>query len=289
MSVYSPVIGVIGGTSLYKLEGLESIHEVEVVTPFGKPSAPVTIGVLEGIVVAFLPRHGLHHTFLPTEVPYRANVYALKSLGVRYILSVNAVGSLVEENKPGDVVFPEQFIDRTAGRPSTFFGEGCVAHVSMAHPVCPAMLDVVEKVVKEVEPEVRRGGTLVCIEGPNFSTKAESWMYRGWGGTLIGMTAFPECRLAKEAELAWCNMSLVTDYDCWHPDHDSVTTDMVMRNLQTCAEKAQKCVKAAILGIGQTLPRSSAHEELKFSIVTAKEFIPEETQKKLDLLIGKYL
>lgn len=224
-------IGIIGGSGLYKMEALTEIEEVYVETPFGPPSDALILGTLEGTRVAFLARHGRNHHLLPSELPFRANIYAMKSLGVEYIISASAVGSLQEQVQPLDLVVPDQFIDRTRNRISTFFGEGIVAHVSFGEPICLDLAQVLSQAIAELNlPDVNlhQGGTYVCMEGPAFSTQAESNLYRSWGGTVIGMTNLPEAKLAREAEIAYATLALVTDYDCWHPDHDSVTVEMIM-------------------------------------------------------------
>jgi 5'-methylthioadenosine phosphorylase len=227
-------IGIIGGSGLYKMDSLKDIEEVVVQTPFGSPSDAIITGTLNGERVAFLARHHRNHTLLPSELPFRANIYAMKSLGVEYLISASAVGSLKEEVKPLDMVVPDQFIDRTKNRVSTFFGEGIVAHITFGDPVCKNLAGVLADSIASLNlPDVtlHRGGTYVCMEGPAFSTKAESNLYRSWGATVIGMTNLPEAKLAREAEIAYATLALATDYDCWHPGHDSVTVEMVVNNL----------------------------------------------------------
>lgn len=285
-------IGIIGGSGLYQMEALQDLSEVQVDTPFGSPSDEIRLGTLEGTRVAFLARHGRNHHLLPTEIPFRANLYAMKSLGVKYIISASAVGSLKAEVKPLDMVVPDQFIDRTRNRVSTFFGNGIVAHISFGHPICKTLAGLVAEAIAELNlpgVDLHRGGTYICMEGPAFSTQAESNLYRSWGGTIIGMTNLPEAKLAREAEIAYATLALVTDYDCWHPDHDSVTVDMVLANLQRNAVNAQKVIQATVKRLSQLAPASEAHHALKHAIITPLDKVPEQTRRKLDLLLAKYL
>lgn len=285
-------IGIIGGSGLYKMEALKDVKEVQVETPFGSPSDTLILGTLEGTPVAFLARHGRNHTLLPSELPFRANIYAMKQLGVEYLISASAVGSLKEEAKPLDMVVPDQFIDRTKNRVSTFFGEGIVAHIAFADPICHQLAQVLGEAIASLElPQVtlHRGGTYVCMEGPAFSTKAESHLYRSWGATIIGMTNLPEAKLAREAEIAYATLALVTDYDCWHPDHDSVTVEMVIGNLQRNAVNAQKVIQETVRRLSENPPSSDAHSALKYAILTQLDKAPEVTKKKLELLLKKYL
>jgi 5'-methylthioadenosine phosphorylase len=284
-------IGIIGGSGLYKMESLTNIEEVKVDTPFGNPSDAIILGTLDGIRVAFLARHGRNHTLMPTELPFRANIYAMKSLGVEYLVSASAVGSLKEEAKPLDMVVPDQFIDRTRNRVSTFFGEGLVAHITFGDPICTKLANILADAAESLEmPEVtlHRGGTYVCMEGPAFSTKAESNLYRSWGATVIGMTNLPEAKLAREAEMAYATLALVTDYDCWHPDHDSVTVEMVVGNLQKNAVNAQRVIREVVHRIAENPPASEAHEALKYAIITPLDQAPPATLDKLKLLLKKY-
>jgi 5'-methylthioadenosine phosphorylase len=284
-------IGIIGGSGLYKMESLTNIEEVKVDTPFGNPSDAIILGTLDGIRVAFLARHGRNHTLMPTELPFRANIYAMKSLGVEYLVSASAVGSLKEEAKPLDMVVPDQFIDRTRNRVSTFFGEGLVAHITFGDPICAKLANILADAAESLEmPEVtlHRGGTYVCMEGPAFSTKAESNLYRSWGATVIGMTNLPEAKLAREAEMAYATLALVTDYDCWHPDHDSVTVEMVVGNLQKNAVNAQRVIREVVHRIAENPPASEAHEALKYAIITPLDQAPPATLDKLKLLLKKY-
>jgi 5'-methylthioadenosine phosphorylase len=285
-------IGIIGGSGLYKMEALKDVEEVQISTPFGFPSDALILGTLDGTRVAFLARHGRNHTLLPSELPFRANIYAMKQVGVEYLISASAVGSLKEEAKPLDMVVPDQFIDRTKNRVSTFFGEGIVAHIAFADPVCNQLAGVVADAISSLNlPDVtlHRGGTYVCMEGPAFSTKAESHLYRSWGATIIGMTNLPEAKLAREAEIAYATLALVTDYDCWHPEHDSVTVEMVIANLQRNATNAQKVIQETVRRLSENPPVSDAHSALKYAILTRLENVPPATKEKMGLLLKKYL
>jgi 5'-methylthioadenosine phosphorylase len=284
-------IGIIGGSGLYKMDALKDVQEVKLTTPFGDPSDALIIGELEGATVAFLARHGRNHHLLPTELPFRANIHAMKQLGVEYIISASAVGSLKEAAKPLDMVIPDQFIDRTKNRVSTFFGEGLVAHIAFGDPICPNLADILADAVDSLNlPEVNlhRGGTYVCMEGPAFSTKAESNLYRSWDATIIGMTNLTEAKLAREAEIAYATLALVTDYDCWHLDHDSVTVEMIIDNLQKNAINAQLVIKATVNKLNANPPESIAHSALKYAILTPPDKIPAATKAKLSLLTQKY-
>ncbi|MCV3214671.1 S-methyl-5'-thioadenosine phosphorylase [Plectonema radiosum NIES-515] len=284
-------IGIIGGSGLYKMDALKDVEEVHVETPFGSPSDALILGTLSGTQVAFLARHGRNHTLLPSELPFRANIYAMKQLGVEYLISASAVGSLKEEAKPLDMVVPDQFIDRTKNRVSTFFGEGIVAHIAFGDPICGNLAGVLGDAIASLNlPDVNlhRGGTYVCMEGPAFSTKAESHLYRSWGATVIGMTNLPEAKLAKEAEIAYATLALVTDYDCWHSDHDSVTVEMVIANLQRNAVNAQKVIQETVRRVSENPPSSDAHSALKYAILTNLEKVPTATKQKLGLLLQKY-
>ncbi|MEB3181682.1 MAG: S-methyl-5'-thioadenosine phosphorylase [Nostocaceae cyanobacterium] len=285
-------IGIIGGSGLYKMDALKDVEEVQIQTPFGYPSDAVILGTLDGTRVAFLARHGRNHTLLPSELPFRANIYAMKQLGVEYLISASAVGSLKEEAKPLDMVVPDQFIDRTKNRISTFFGEGIVAHITFGDPVCKNLAGVLEDAIASLNlPEVtlHRGGTYVCMEGPAFSTKAESNLYRSWGATVIGMTNLPEAKLAREAEIAYATLALVTDYDCWHPDHDSVTVEMVISNLQKNAVNAQKVIQETVRRLTENPPHSDAHSALKYAILTPLDKVSAVTKEKMGLILQKYL
>jgi 5'-methylthioadenosine phosphorylase len=284
-------IGIIGGSGLYKMEALKDIEEIQIETPFGAPSDAIILGTLDSTRVAFLARHGRHHTLMPTELPFRANIYALKSLGVEYIISASAVGSLQEQVKPLDMVIPDQFIDRTRHRVSTFFGEGIIAHVSFGEPICMTLAQILGDAIESLHLEgitLHRGGTYVCMEGPAFSTQAESNLYRSWGGTIIGMTNLQEAKLAREAEIAYATLALSTDYDCWHPDHDSVTVEMVIQNLQKNAQNAQRVIQESVKRLSQSYPPSKAHDALKYAIITPPTQFPVATQQKLGLLLKKY-
>ncbi|MGC1245512.1 MAG: S-methyl-5'-thioadenosine phosphorylase [Spirulinaceae cyanobacterium] len=285
-------IGIIGGSGLYKMDALQDVEEVKVDTPFGSPSDALIVGKIEGIQVAFLARHGRNHHLTPSELPFRANIHAMKQLGVEYLISASAVGSLKEAAKPLDMVIPDQFIDRTKNRVSTFFGEGIVGHIAFGEPICPNLAKVLEDAVESLqlsEVTLHRGGTYVCMEGPAFSTKAESHLYRSWDATIIGMTNLPEAKLAREAEIAYATLALVTDYDCWHPDHDSVTVEMVIGNLQRNATNAQKVIQGAVKSLGSNPPESIAHSALKYAIITPLDTAPQATKQKLELLLKKYL
>jgi len=281
-------IGVIGGSGLYEMEGLTDVEEVKVKTPFGEPSDLIVIGTLEGRRVAFLPRHGRGHRIMPTELPSRANIYALKSLGVEHIIAVSACGSMKEEIHPLDMVIPDQIFDRTRGRINTFFGGGVVAHISFDEPFCPDLNALLYQGAKEARARVHKGGTFVVIEGPAFSTKAESRIYRGWGVDIIGMTVLPEAKLAREAEICYAVLANVTDYDVWHVSEEPVSVEMLIDNLLQNAEMAKKIIKKVVPHIpeARTCPCPAA---LKKAIITSKDRIPEERKRDLGLLIGKYL
>jgi len=281
-------IGVIGGTGLYQIEGLTNIEEVNIDTPFGKPSDTITIGRLEGVGIAFLPRHGKGHRISPTEVPYRANIYAFKSLGVEHIIAVNTVGSFKQEIKPGDLVIPDQLIDRTRQRVNTFFGDGLVVHIPFADPFCPVLSQVLYQAAKEAGASVHLKGTYVAMEGPAFSTRAESRLYRSWGADIIGMTALPEARLAREAEICYASVAGVTDYDSWQKRAELFTVDTILNILHRNTDTIRKIIKLAVARIPQKRDCGCA-TALKDAIVTDPKFIPPEQRKKLDLLLGKYL
>jgi 5'-methylthioadenosine phosphorylase len=281
-------IGIVGGSGLYQMAGLTDLEETVIETPFGKPSDSYRIGNLEGKKVAFLARHHRNHTLLPSELNFRANIHGFKQLGVEWILSASAVGSLKEELRPLDVVLPDQFFDRTTSRISTFFGNGIVAHVSFGDPICHVLSDVIGDAGAEAGVPIKRGGTYVCMEGPQFSTKAESNTYRSWGMDLIGMTNLQEAKLAREAEICYSTMALVTDYDCWHPDHDSVTVADIIKNLTTNSGNAQNIIRAAVkrLPVERTCKCGSS---LQHAILTDLKKAPLETRSKLELLLRKYL
>ncbi len=281
-------IAVIGGSGLYDIEGMEDIEEVDINTPFGKPSDKIVVGKLEGIGIAFLPRHGRGHRILPTEVPYRANIYALKSIGVERIIGINSVGSLKEEYKPNDLLIPDQLIDRTRGRVSTFFGEGIVAHIPFGEPFCPSLSQLVYGAAKDAGATAHQGGTYVVMEGPAFSTKAESFLYRSWGADVIGMTALPEAKLAREAEICYAVIACVTDYDCWRRGHDAVTAEMIIGRLRQNIDTAKRIIKLAVQKV-PTKRDCDCATALSMALITAPDVMPEAQKQKLDLLIGKYL
>ncbi|MFC2025085.1 S-methyl-5'-thioadenosine phosphorylase [Chloroflexota bacterium] len=281
-------IGVIGGTGLYDIEGMTDIEEVNIDTPFGKPSDNIVIGRLEGVGIAFLPRHGKGHRLSPTEVPYRANIYALKSLGVEHIIAINSAGSFKKELKPGDLLIPDQLIDRTRLRVNTFFSDGIVAHIAFAEPFCPALSKVLYQSAKEAGASVHPKGTFVVMEGPAFSTRAESRLYRSWGADLIGMTALPEAKLAREAEICYAVIGCVTDYDSWWEPGEPVTVDTILATLRKNADISKEIIKLSVSRIPETRDCGCA-TALETAIVTAREMIPPEQKKKIDLLIGKYL
>ena len=282
--------GIVGGSGLYQMPELTNVEEVRVKTPFGDPSDAFVVGTLEGERVAFLPRHGVGHRFTPTEVPFRANIYALKLLGVERILSASAVGSLQEQYAPLDMVIPDQFFDRTRGRvrESTFFGEGIVAHVSFAHPVCAAVGDVLEEACRVADVKTHRGGTYLCMEGPAFSTVAESNVYRSWGMDIIGMTNLQEAKLAREAEICYATLALVTDYDCWHPGHDAVSVETVVEYLNKNVRNAQLILREAVKRLRTTERECNCGSALQHAIFTAPSLWPEATAKKLEAIVGKY-
>jgi 5'-methylthioadenosine phosphorylase len=281
-------VGIIGGSGLYDLPGLEEREEVEVSTPFGEPSDRYVVGVLADKKVAFLTRHGRGHRLLPTELNFRANIYGFKRLGVRQILSASAVGSLREEHKPMDFVLPDQFLDRTRQRVSTFFGDGIVAHIGFADPVCQKLADHVQSAARNIGFPLKRGGTYVCMEGPAFSTRAESELYRSWGMDLIGMTNLQEAKLAREAEICYVTIAMVTDYDCWHEDEDDVTVEMLIDYLNRNSDNAKKLIGETV----RVLPEDGdcgCQHSLASAIITDRETIPKETVKRLEAIVGKYL
>jgi len=281
-------IGIIGGSGLYDMADVTEREEVKVTTPFGESSAPYLLGTLRGKRVAFLARHGGGHRVSPSELNFRANIFGMKTLGVEYILSASAVGSLKEEYRPADIVIPDQFFDRTKGRPSSFFGRGLVGHVGFAHPFCTILSGIAYESGKRAGATVHKGGTYVCMEGPQFSTLAESKLYRSWGMDIIGMTNLQEAKLAREAEICYTTIALVTDYDCWHPDHDSVTVEMVMSTLAKNAATAQQIIAGAVerLPYDRTCECASA---LKYALVTRPEMVPDQIKKDLAPIIGKYI
>jgi len=281
-------IGIIGGSGLYSMPGLTQVHEVRQSTPFGDPSEAYVLGTLEGRNVAFLARHGRGHLILPTELNFRANIYGFKQLGVERIVSLSAVGSLKEEHKPLEFVIPDQVFDRTRHRVDTFFGDGVVAHVAFADPICPELAKVVETACKKAGVTAKRGGTYLCMEGPQFSTKAESNLYRAWGMDVIGMTNLQEAKLAREAEICYVTVAMVTDYDCWHPHHDSVTVDQVVAVLVKNAENACRVVQQSVAAM-PTKRNCKCNSALAHAIISEREKIPAAAREKLKLILGKYL
>jgi 5'-methylthioadenosine phosphorylase len=281
-------IGIIGGSGLYEMEELTGREERHLSTPFGDPSAAYVIGSLRGKRVAFLARHGPGHRFMPGELNYRANIFGFKLLGVEYLLSASAVGSLKEQYRPLDLVIPDQFFDRTKGRVSTFFGRGLAAHVGFAHPFCAPLSEIATEAGRACGATVHKGGTYVCMDGPQFSTLAESQLYRSWGMDIIGMTNLQEAKLAREAEICYTTIALVTDYDCWHPDHDRVTVEMIVANLAQNATMAQRVIAAAVdrLPFERTCECATA---LKYAIITRPDAIPPSVKRELTIVIGKYL
>jgi 5'-methylthioadenosine phosphorylase len=282
-------IGIIGGSGLYEMEGFADVKEVAVETPFGKPSDHFLLGTLEGRRVAFLPRHGRGHRLLPSELDFQANIFAFKLLGVERILSVSAVGSLKERYEPLHIVIPDQFVDRTTQRKSTFFGRGLVAHVGFAHPFCAPLSKLAVEACAETGARHHVGGTYVCIEGPHFSTRAESELYRSWGMDLVGMTNLQEAKLAREAEICYVTLAMVTDYDCWHPDHDAVTVDQVIANLGRNAATAKAVLRAAVRRIGNEPRTCECASALRYALLTPPELVPEPVKRELAPLVGKYL
>ena len=282
-------VGIIGGSGFYQMDGLNELRKIEVETPFGLPSHAVVVGKIDGQLVAFLPRHGVGHPLLPSEINVRANIYALKSLGVEWLIGVSAVGSLREEIEPRHFVIPDQLYDHTKNRTSTFFGDGIVAHVGFADPFCPILGQCIYQSAKRVGAAIHSGGTYICMEGPAFSTLAESNLYRKFGFDVIGMTAAPEAKLAREAEMSYAVLACSTDYDCWHEDHETVTTEMIIENLLANVETAKQIVRSAIQNLPLDRSSSPAYKALEKSIATNPNVIPEETKQKLELLIGKYL
>jgi len=280
-------IGIIGGSGLYNIEGMADVEEVALDTPFGKPSDSIVVGRLEGVGIAFLPRHGRGHRISPTEIPARANIYALKSLGVERIIAINSAGSFKEEIKPGDLVIPDQIIDRTRSRINTFFGEGIVTHIPFAEPFCPVLSQIVYQSALETGATVHQGGTYIAMEGPAFSTRAESRLYRSWGADIIGMTALPEAKLAREAEICYASIACVTDYDSWMERSEPITIDVILTCMLRNIDTAKKIIKLAVARIPEKRSCECA-TALRTAIVTAPKMIPAEQKKKLNLIIGKY-
>ncbi len=284
-------IGIIGGSGVYDLDGLENIEEHVIDTPFGSPSDTIISGVFRGARLIFIPRHGRGHRLLPSEVPYRANIFALKKLGAQSVISVSAVGSMREEIKPGSVVIPDQYIDRTMGRKQTFFGNGIVAHVSAANPMCNTLAALLSDSVKACNVVCHESGTYICMEGPAFSTRGESLMYRQWGVDIIGMTAMPEAKLAREAELHYATLALVTDFDCWHEDHDNVSVEAVIETLKNNRANVQRILEHALPQLGQKLIDAPCKctSALEYAIMTSPDLIPAERKEALGVLISKYI
>jgi 5'-methylthioadenosine phosphorylase len=281
-------IGIIGGSGLYSMPGLSDVREEKLETPFGSPSDAYVLGTLEGRKVAFLARHGRGHRISPTELNFRANIYGMKQLGVERIISVSAVGSLKEEHKPMDFVIPDQFVDRTRQRASTFFGEGIVAHVALADPICNEIANAAVRGCQKAGVPGKSGGTYICIEGPQFSTRAESNLYRSWGMDVIGMTNLQEAKLAREAEVCYATIAMVTDYDCWHPEHDAVTVETVISYLNKNAENACRVVRQTVADMPKTRA-CKCGSALEWAILTDRSTIPSETRRKLGLLLDRYL
>ncbi len=282
-------IGIIGGSGLYEMEGLKVLDERVISTPFGAPSDPYVIGEIDGVRVAFLSRHGRGHRLLPTELNYRANIFGLKLLGVHTILSASAVGSMKEDYQPTDIVFPHQFIDRTRHRADTFFGNGIVGHVAFADPICAGVSFLMGEVAREAGARTHMGGVYLCIEGPQFSTRAESHLYRSWSVDVIGMTNLQEAKLAREAEICYATMALVTDYDCWHESHEDVSVDQIMAYLRANAAMAQKILRNSIPRVAARTRECGCVNALQFAIITDPATVPERTKRDLEPLIGKYI
>ncbi len=282
------IVGVIGGSGLYEMEGLEEVKEISLSTPFGNPSDTIVMGRLEGVQIAFLPRHGKGHRIQPSSLNFRANIYAMKKLGVQWIIGVSAVGSMKEHIHPGDMVIPDQFIDRTVGRPNTFFSDGVVCHISFADPVCPTLSQILGRAGEEVGAKVHKGGTYICIEGPQFSTRAESKLYRSWGVDIIGMTNLPEARLAREAEICYATIAFATDYDCWHQEAGDVSIGEVLRILAQSVRTAKSTIRKTI-GYLPDQRECLCATALKHALITSKKLIPEKTKKDLEPILGKYL
>ena len=281
-------VGIIGGSGLYNMEGMTGVEEAKVTTPFGEPSGAIVLGSVGGVRVAFLPRHGEGHRISPSELPSKANIYALKSLGVERIISVSAVGSLKEGIAPLDIVVPDQLIDVTKGRASTFFTDGIVGHVAFAEPFCPVLSQLSLEASSKAGARVHQGGTYLVIEGPQFSTRAESQLYCSWGVDVVGMTASPEAKLAREAEMCYATLAMVTDYDCWHPGHESVTAEMILTNLRKGVDTVKRVLKLLLPSVPERRDCACA-SALKHAVVTDTKYVPENKRKELELLIGRYL
>lgn len=282
-------IGIIGGTGLYEMEGLKKTETITVHTPFGSPSDRYLVGELNGIKVAFLPRHGIGHRILPHELNFRANIYGFKKIGVEWIISVSAVGSMKEEIEPLHMVLPDQFFDRTKKRIDTFFGDGIVAHVNFSHPICSSLRSILYKKIRDLGFPVHNGGTYLCIEGPQFSTKAESHIYRSWNVDVIGMTNLQEAKLAREAEMCYTTIALVTDYDCWKEDEDNLSIEMIIDNLNKNSENVKKVIREAIPEIIKMERNCPCCSALKNAIITQEDMIPSKVKEDLNIIIGKYI
>lgn len=280
-------IGVIGGSGLYKMDKLADVEKVSLDTPFGKPSDEMILGTLEGKRIAFLPRHGRGHRISPSELNFRANIMAMKMLGVEWIISISAVGSMKEEIKPGDMVVPDQFFDRTKGRPSTFFSDGVVGHLTFADPVCPVLSKLLAEASERAGAVVHRGGTYICIEGPQFSTRAESRIYRQWGVDVIGMTNIPEAKLAREAEIHYATLAMATDYDCWHESEEDVTIEAIIRIIMENVKKAQAIINETVAAIPAETS-CSCPNSLENAVITDRSLIPVEARQRLWPILGKY-
>ena len=281
-------VGIIGGSGLYNLKELDKVNNIQIDTPFGKPSSDFLTGELHDIPVVFIPRHGIGHVLLPTEIPFRANIWGLKKLGVTHLISVGAVGSLKEEIIPGHIVFPDQFIDLTRHRTSTFFGNGIVAHVQFGDPVCPKLSEKLVQSAQTVGASIHLGGTYICMEGPAFSSRAESLLYRSWGADVIGMTNAQEAKLAREAEMSFASIALATDYDCWHVSESEVNVDDIIKVMHENVETARRIIVETMRNLTPDFPNSQ-QEALKFAMLTEKSKIPQKTRTDLDLFISRYL
>jgi 5'-methylthioadenosine phosphorylase len=282
------MVGVIGGSGLYEMEGLEEVQTISLKTPFGEPSDSFIVGRLEGVKIAFLPRHGKGHRIQPSSLNFRANIYGMKILGVEWIIGVSAVGSMKESLHPGDMVIPNQYIDRTIHRPNTFFSDGIVCHISFADPVCPVLSQILSQAGEKVGATVHKDGTYLCIEGPQFSTRAESRLYRTWGVDIIGMTNLPEAKLAREAEICYATIAFVTDYDCWHEEKEDVSVGDILRILAQSTKIAKSTIRNAVKNLPEKRDCICA-TALKYALITSKKLIPEKTKKDLEPIIGKYL
>ena len=281
-------VGIIGGSGLYNLKELDKVNNIQIDTPFGKPSSDFLTGEVHDIPVVFIPRHGIGHVLLPTEIPFRANIWGLKKLGVTHLISVGAVGSLKEEIIPGHIVFPDQFIDLTRHRTSTFFGNGIVAHVQFGDPVCPKLSEKLVQSAQTVGASIHLGGTYICMEGPAFSSRAESLLYRSWGADVIGMTNAQEAKLAREAEMSFASIALATDYDCWHVSESEVNVDDIIKVMHENVETARRIIVETMSNLTNDFPNYQ-QDALKFALLTEKSKIPQKTRNDLDLFISKYL